>query len=77
MNLLKNELDNYPDVDLVGIRDGKDFTGIDDVVLAHGHGVALDLLRYAFCGARFEVETHRFRRHCQYPYAYNQIQIHY
>jgi hypothetical protein len=56
---------HYPDSDLVGIRNRKPFIGIDDAVLSHGHGVALDVLRYAFCGALSQVETHRMRGHCQ------------
>lgn len=41
----------YPDGELVGIREWRTFMRIYNAVLAHCHGIDLDVLRYAFGSA--------------------------
>lgn len=49
----------YPDGELVGLGHGLAFAGVDDAVLADGHGIALDVLGDALGVARLQFEPDR------------------
>lgn len=61
------ERETYPDGELMGLGERVALTGVDDAVLADGHGVALDVLGDAFRVARLQVEPQRMRRGEQQP----------
>ena len=48
----------YLDGDLVGVRNRITLVWIDDTVLAHRHGIVLDVFCYAFGGPGFKIEPH-------------------
>lgn len=50
---------SYPEGDAVRIGEGEGIGGVDDGVLAHGHGVELDVLGYALGVAGLELESER------------------
>ena len=49
----------YPDGEFMGIRHGMAVAGVDDAVLADGHGIGLDVFSYALGVPRLQIESER------------------